>query len=456
VDFKTLYLANGSSAIFMNTQMKVLMINPPIYDFSAYDLWMKPIGFLKIADLLVKNGIDVFYFDFLDRNNNFYKEKGIKDRKYGTGKFYSIKVEKPEIYKHIPREYKRFGLPDYLFFDFIKTIKKIDFIFITTGMTYWYLGVKEIVEFCKNYFPSVPIIIGGIYATFCFNHAKEKLNVDMVFKGKNIEDFIDQFNNKFSKKIKIFNNIYPYWDFYEKLKYVCIKTSYGCPFSCWYCGIKQLEPSFYQRDHFDVFFELKKNYEKFHFKDVAFYDDALFFNFETHLLKFLELVKKEKINVNFHTPNGIHPKFITKDVAVILKESNFKTIRLSLETISVEREKESSFKVSFSDFEKAIENLVIGGYSKEEIGVYILAGLPFQKYEEVIETIKLLKKYPCKINIAEYSPIPGTIDFEISKNLYPSLPIDEPLFQNNSIFPLWLSENKWEKIEKLKEIAHSE
>jgi len=435
--------------------MKVLMINPPIYDFSAYDLWMKPLGFLVIADLFVKNGIDVFYFDFLNRLHPFYKEKGIKDRKYGCGKFYSMEINKPEIYRNVPRKYKRFGLPADLFNDFINEVKNIDFIFITTGMTYWYLGVKEVFDLCRKFYPSVPVIIGGIYSTFCYEHAKRNLSPDMIFRGKNIRKFVEEFNRKFSTKIKFDENIYPNWDFYKEVKYICIKTSYGCPFSCYYCGIKKLEPNFYQRDVREVFLELKKNYEKFSFKDVAFYDDALLFNFESHLLKFLNLVKKENFKFNFHTPNGIHPKFINKKVASFLKEMNFKTIRLSLETISPERAKESSFKVSFKEFEEAIENLTAVGYSKNEIGVYILAGLPEQKYEEVVETVKILKKYPCKINIAEYSPIPETVDFQISKKLYPPLPLEEPLFQNNSIFPLWQFPDKWEKIEKLKNLAHS-
>ena len=68
-----------------------------------------------------------------------------------------------------------------------------------------------------------------------------------------------------------------------------------------------------------------------------------------------------------------------------------------------------------------------------------------------MDTLKILKNYPCKIKIAEYSPIPGTVDFEISKKLYPELPLDNPLFQNNTIFPLWNFPDKWEKINKLKE-----
>ncbi|MCM8832434.1 MAG: hypothetical protein NC816_00700, partial [Candidatus Omnitrophica bacterium] len=58
-----------------------------------------------------------------------------------------------------------------------------------------------------------------------------------------------------------------------------------------------------------------------------------------------------------------------------------------------------------------------------------------------------------KIKIAEYSPIPGTVDFKIAQKLYPNLPLSNPLFQNNSIYPLWDFENKWEIINYIKQLA---
>ncbi|HOK57284.1 MAG TPA: radical SAM protein, partial [bacterium] len=171
-----------------------------------------------------------------------------------------------------------------------------------------------------------------------------------------------------------------------------------------------------------------------------------------HLYKILEGIKKTGKNLRFHTPNGIHPKFIEKEVAYILKDVNFKTIRLSLETIEEKRREESGYKVNFSEFEKCIKNLVDAGFTEKEIGVYILAGLPGQTPKEVINTIKVLKNYPVKIKMAEYSPIPETVDFEIAKNLYPHLPLSDPLFQNNSIYPLWNFENKWEIINQIKQM----
>jgi hypothetical protein len=29
--------------------LKILLVNPPIYDFSAYDFWLKPYGLLRVA-----------------------------------------------------------------------------------------------------------------------------------------------------------------------------------------------------------------------------------------------------------------------------------------------------------------------------------------------------------------------------------------------------------------------
>ena len=39
-------------------------------------------------------------------------------------------------------------------------------------MTYWYPGVFKLIEITRKFFKEVPIILGGIYATLCYEHAK--------------------------------------------------------------------------------------------------------------------------------------------------------------------------------------------------------------------------------------------------------------------------------------------
>ncbi len=316
-------------------------------------------------------------------------------------------------------------------------------------MTYWYPGVLEVIRSCRG-FTGAPIILGGTYPTFCPEHATGT-GADIVFQGSDLKKFVEIFNGSTSFNLKYFENYRPFWKVYKKLSYMVLRTGFGCPFSCYYCGVKKIHPEYGLRNQDDVICEVFETLEISDFNDITFYDDALLCNF-SHLKRIIEELTKMK-KFNFHTPNGIHPRFITGDVAVFLRQSGFKTLRLSVETFDKKREKESSHKLFFSEFERAMKYLVDAGFSKEEVGAYILAGLPAQSPEDTVETVKILKNFPCKIKIAEYSPIPGTPDFEISKNLYPELPFDEPLYQNNSIFPLWNFEGKWERINWLKEFA---
>lgn len=64
------------------------------------------------------------------------------------------------------------------------TEEKPDLIGITLGMTYWYPGVFKIIEITKKFFQDVPIILGGIYATLCYEHAKRYSGADIMFKGE--------------------------------------------------------------------------------------------------------------------------------------------------------------------------------------------------------------------------------------------------------------------------------
>ena len=44
---------------------KILLVNPPIYDFAAYDFWLKPYGMLSVAGFL-RGKADFKLFDYLD------------------------------------------------------------------------------------------------------------------------------------------------------------------------------------------------------------------------------------------------------------------------------------------------------------------------------------------------------------------------------------------------------
>ena len=89
-------------------------------------------------------------------------------------------------------------------------------------------------------------------------------------------------------------------------------------------------------------------------------------------------------------------------------------------------------------FVTAMRHLRTAGYAPGQLGVYILCGLPGQSLDEVRQAIDLVIDEGATPRLAEYSPIPGTREWEKAVRAT-ELPIaEEPLLQNNSIFA-WAS-----------------
>ena len=104
-----------------------LLINPAIYDFAAYDLWIKPIGLYNISNMLNRAGFTTHLYDCLDShtflNINMKKYNFPRKRISGEGKFMKQQIKKPSVLKTVRRKYSRYGIP----FDALKEeLKKKD------------------------------------------------------------------------------------------------------------------------------------------------------------------------------------------------------------------------------------------------------------------------------------------------------------------------------------------
>ncbi len=455
-----------------HTSPHILLINPWITDFAAYNLWVKPLGLLYIASLLRKNGFRVTFIDCLDFS--------IKTKRYGDGKFLKTKISKPIPLKFFPRNYSQYGISEEMLLKRFSLIgEKPDLIGITSGMTYWYPGVFKLIEITRDFFNDVPIIMGGIYATLCYEHAKRYSNVDIVFHGRDefeVLNFISELTGFQIPKSAIpipksaitpdslsaeasaqagelRTYIYPAFDLYPQLDYVCISTSRGCPLRCTYCASHLLSNGFSRRDHLSVVGEIEYWMNQYRINNIAFYDDALLIEPSKHFIPIMKEVIKRGIQCNFHTPNAIHIREIDEEVAQLLFRVGFRTIRLGFETSNETTQIETGGKVDNQDFEKAIKSLKRAGYLGEEIGVYIMVGLPGQRAKEAEESIIFVKQIGAKPILVEYSPIPGTPLFEKAKQKSSFDLENEPLFHNNSILPCQWEGFNLEDYRRLKEYA---
>ncbi len=443
----------------------LILVNPWIYDFAAYDLWSKPLGLLYLAAYLRSCGFKIHLIDCLDVHHPKMQESlsvtSPIRRSYGTGKFRSEKIPKPPELKHIPRSYSRYGIGRQLFIRDLEEIKKPAAILITSLMTYWYPGVQEVIHITRKTHPDVPIILGGIYARLCTQHALQFSGADCVASEeglsnpKSILRAMDRFDIPMpGRPPEEADLLYPAFDMMHRIDYITLLTSTGCPYRCHYCASHSLNPNFSRRDPSHVLEEILYWHKDFGVKDFAFYDDALLVESHSHIAILLEKLVRLKLDLRFHTPNALHVKEITPDVAGLLYLSGFRTIRLGLETSDMEMHKDLDRKVSEGEFEEAVYNLEMAGFSTKEIGVYILMGLPGQTVDSVKKTIEFVGRIGATPYLVEYSPIPHTPLWKKARS-HSSYDLNsEPLFHNNTLMPCW-NESQRAKVSELKRLVQT-
>ena len=437
----------------LKTHMKknILLINPWIYDFAAYDFWIKPIGLLYIAGLLRNNGYDVQLLDCLNpvhpgMNCNTSIKMPTK-RSTGHGKFPREIIPKPDPLKDVPRNYSRYGITPRIFMEELNIRCKPDLIFITSMMSYWYPGVHEVIRLLKIVVPDVPIVLGGNYVTLCQEHALS-LGADFTVSGEGENQISPLFKTLFGdglSDVPDHNHLdtypYPAFDLLPFIDQVPILTSRGCPFRCTYCASHLLSDSFRRRDPIKVVDEMRYWNTHFGVKHFSFYDDALLVDPEEMVIPMLKEIIRRQLPCQFHCPNGLHLREITGDLSRLIFRAGFKTIRFGFETSNKDRQMDTGGKVTSEQLRNAVIYLKQAGYQARDIGIYLLCGLPGQEKEEVMESIEYVKSCGAKPIITEYSPIPGTSIWEtaVQTSLYDLE--GEPLYHNNSLLPC-----RWEKL----------
>jgi radical SAM superfamily enzyme YgiQ (UPF0313 family) len=422
-------------------KIRILLINPWIYDFAAANLWSRPLGLLKVAEHLSQYNVELIFIDCLD----IFREK-----KYGKGSYPKNIVKKPACLRTVPRRFGRYGMNIDDFKKALALASPFDIVFITSMMSYWYPGIQKAIELIRSVSKDVPVILGGIYATLWSVHASKTSGADFIYKG-HIGDGIKFALKTFGFRLRKKGNLTPYYrlGLYGNLPFAPVLTSIGCPYKCTYCSSNILSDGFVQREPHIVSEEIKE-LAGMGIRDFAFYDDALFVNAESHIKTILGDIIKNNLDIRFHCPNGLHATYIGDELAGLMKKSGFETLRLSLETIDNVRQKQTGGKVTSDDLFRSVTNLKKCGYTKNDIGVYLMYGLPGQGLDEVKEGIKFLKSLDVRINLTEFSPIPGTKCWKelVDKGVI-SDSID-PLLTNNNVFAYLFAGYDRDEIERMK------
>jgi len=406
---------------------RILLVNPPIYDFAAYDFWLKPYGLLSVAGYL-RGRADFLLFDYLDRLHPFCDgQNGLASDKWGRGRFYEEKAPHPESLKQIPRYFRRFGLPRGIFQDFLAQDKSCDFVFINTVMTYWYPGVREVIEDVRRFWPGAKIVLGGNYVTLCRSHA-EKIGADFLVEGQSLSGLWEYVG------LEPDLNQPALWELYPRLAVGALKLSDGCPFRCTYCSVPKVYEGFKPRSLARCLSELELMVER-GVSDIAFYDDALLFDAKNVLIPFLDEVIQREIKVNFHSPNAINARFVTKEIAGLMLRAGFKCFYLGFESGSRKWQEKTGAKVFSDELAEAVKHLKRAGAEPKNIAAYQIFGHPDGDIQQLEESMRFVNRLGIRGMLADFSPIPGTPDGERCGKW---VDMAEPLFHNKTAFPIIL------------------
>jgi hypothetical protein len=434
----------------------ILLVNPWIHDFAAYDVWAKPYGLLYLGAMLRHQGLAVSYIDCLNR---FHPQAPSADpyARHGRGPYLKTSIPKPPGLEDIHRTYSRYGIqPDWLRLDLANLPSPPDLIMVTSMMTYWYPGVMETIAAIRSVFSDVPVILGGIYARLCTAHAQRNSGADRVVSdmGEGLWDVVGELTGTdigaSYDPSEWDHHPYPAFDLQSKVNYVPLLTRKGCPFECAYCASRYLQPSVQSLSPQRVLEEMEFWHRRYGVADFAFYDDALLMDAQHHAIPIFEGIIAKGWPIHLHAPNAVHVRNITVRTANLMARANFRTLRLGLETTAFETRHTLDAKVTEAQFRAAVGHLKSAGFDNRRVGAYLLAGLPGQDTKSLYTSIDVVKAAGIQPILAYYSPIPHTRlwDSAVAASRY-DLAAD-PIFTNNAIFPCQRQSFSWEALTELK------
>lgn len=429
---------------------RILGINPWIMDFAAFNVWSRPVGLLACLDMLRNAGASVALMDCLDRT--WEDVPWPKPGKYGTGHYPKEEAPLPEQLAFMDRRYSRYGLPRDLVREALAALDPApDLVMVTSIMTYWYPGALDILDIAAELWPDVPRALGGTYATLCTDHARMHANADLLQFGSleipaNWAELWNLMGHP-APSLPANAGLSVALDLYNEPHYAPILGSRGCPFTCEYCASHALYPAFNQGEPGAIYASLRAEYDR-GVRDFAFYDDALLINPYRWLWPVLDRIVSDDLDLRLHTPNAMHIRRLSAEVCQRLRKAGLHTVRLGLETTDFDNRHD--VKLTREEWESGAQNLVEAGYDLDDIGVYILFGLPDQNLANVEEAVRHVRAFGFRPHLAHFTPIPGSPLFHKAAKASPYPIADEPLFQNNSIWPCVPGGFNWEEARRWK------
>jgi len=463
----------------MSFPPKLLLVHPPIYDFTAFDLFLYPLGLLEIATVFESAGWQVRLVDALDRfaaptssgQEEPQHQARLRGRSAvrkptfrpdGCGHFRRQRIPSPPLLDHVPRHFHRFGMPRDELARLMARDGPPDLVGIGCTMTYWYLGIQEVVGMARELFGSVPIALGGVYASLCADHARGMMGVDCVLTGRDLSPLLEIASDvrRDAPPAEAFRLLSltrtgvttPAHHLLGARDSAAVRATCGCPYRCTYCAAHQLAGSFRARSRSEVIDELVNLVDRHDRRQIAFHDDSLISRSGKPFLELVEEIRAVGLHrrARFYSINGVNAAAIDDEVAEGLAGAGFVSVRIGFETSDHELQATTGGKTSGADLDRALTALRRAGFGTREVGVYVMVGLPDQDEDTIWRSLDFVHRLGARIHLTEYAPVPGTPTFERAKALS-RLDLGEPLHHNKTLAGLRFETLTLDQLRRIKD-----
>lgn len=318
---------------------------------------------------------------------------------------------------------------------------------------------RKIARMIKQINPDITIIYGGIHTTLTKESILEDDFVDFAIIGEGEEaliEFLEEFQTSkrydkiknlcYKKQSKIVMNplrpyirdldSLPFLDksiYFENNDYLRLRystmASRGCFFRCTYCANNHLHDIYdFESKHVrfrspeNVIQELVEAKKAYNYSSVFMLDDIFTFNLDW-LNDFSKLYANE---INLPLDCRVHPSFVTKEIADVLKKMNTKRVSIGIQTADENLRKtilgrhESNKKISH-----AIDLL---RKNRIDVAADHIMGLPDESLEGIAYSIDCYSKWGCTEvgpRWLAYYPNTAILDIAIKKGILDSIAVEK-------------------------------
>jgi radical SAM superfamily enzyme YgiQ (UPF0313 family) len=307
---------------------------------------------------------------------------------------------------------------------------------ITSTATRAYDLLKEIKKFKKD----IVTVTGGPHPTFCPDESLEN-GFDYAVRGegeKTIIELLDAINNEtdlhqinglsFKDNGNIIHNEdrkaiddldaipYPDWTLiegFEKINYIPLQTSRGCPYGCKFCSvIKMFGRKYRYRSASNVVGEIKNLIEMFKntkAKRLFFYDD----NFSSNIKRTKDILR-EIIDSEIDMPTWFAQERleISKDEELLglMKQTGCKRLMIGVESTNPKTLIEYKKKQTVSDISTSVAKFHEYGIGIH--GMFVLGG-ENDDIDSIKETMKFIMDNRIDtVQLMVLTPFPGTETYD--------------------------------------------